>query len=993
MVKNEGPRSSSLLWRRRGTTSVLLTLALLTASPAFCQGPAQILLGYYAQWTTSSSFNPLTLDSAVLSRLDYLNYAFATVSGSSCTLTDPNTEPTTFSQLRTIKSSHPQLRVLLSIGGASSDVPLEAAVKNGNAAAFAQSCITNFFNAYPGTFDGVDIDWEFPTASDAGDYTKLVQAFRTLLGPNGIITAAIGLDSSQYGNIQFSQVTPLVDFYSVMAYDVAAATVTTFNAPLYKTQVSGRQDTYNGTADDAILALTATTSGAPAIPSGQLLLGVPFYGEQWTGAGTDTWGMFQNANNYTPINYSDIATLPGTKYCDYSGQSGAVSCTAPTTLPTSGSQENWIQDGTTVTSFDSPETMAIKAMYAKAKNLAGMTAWQLQQDYSNGAEPLMDSIASGLPAPPLAPMNLSVTSGTSAVANVPSSFAGGGAYAFTWSDLNGQSDVSQTQVLFNTGITAANACNVTYTRSTNTVSLINNAGTGIQGSATAGSSMSLSNSQCTITAATVSTSGNLFTLTLSLSFASGFTARSIYMQASGASGGANLWTEKGTWTNGTNRPPTADSVSPSSGTGNPQSFTFTYSDPNGWTDLSSVYAVFNSTVASGLNGCYIYYLPASNVLYLKADNGSTNLGALTPGGSGTDSNSQCSVAASGISVSHSGNSLMLTVSITFSATFTGRKTIYLRAIDAEGASSGFVVRGTWSAAANQPPSIVSMSPSSGIANPQSFTFTYSDGNGWTDLASVYVLFNSTVASTVNGCYMYYLPAVNTLYLRGDDGVSNVAALTPGASGTGSNSQCSVAAGGMSVTHSGNNLMLTVPITFTSTFTGLKHAYLRAIDNSSSVTPWVSSGTWSAAANQKPAVVSVSPSSGTGASQTFTFTYSDPNGWNDLGSVYALFNGALTTVNGCYMYYQPAVNVLYLRADNGSSTAGALSPGGSGTAQNSHCSVSASGISVAHSGMNLTLTVSISFLSTFTGLEHTYLRAIDNSGADSGFVSSGTWTAH
>ena len=439
-----------------------------------------------------------------------------------------------------------------------------------------------------------------------------------------------------------------------------------------------------------------------------------------------------------------------------------------------------------------------------------------------------------------------------------------------------------------------------------------------------------------------------------------------------------------------NQPPTAVSVAPSSGTGNPQSFTFTYSDPNGWGDLSSVYVVFNSTVATGQNACYFYYLPASNTFYLKADDGSTNLSALTPGGAGTDSNSQCSIAASGVSVGHSGNNLTLTVGINFNATFTGRKTVYLRAIDQHSASSGFVARGTWSAAANQAPATVSVSPSSGTGSPQSFTFTYSDPNGWTDLGSVYALFNSTVASTVNGCYMYYVPATNYFYLRGDDGATNVLAQIPGGGGTGSNSQCSISATSVSVGHSGNNLTLTVAVSFKSSFTGLKHVYVRAIDNSGTDSKWSGRGTWSGAANQAPTAISAAPASGTANPHTFTFTYADPNGWNDLASVYALLNGSLSTANGCYMYYVPAVNVLYLRADNGVSSLPGLTPGGSGTAANSRCSIAASGISVSHLDTNLIVTVAIDFLGTFTGAEHMYLRAIDNLNADSHFVAEGVW---
>jgi hypothetical protein len=44
----------------------------------------------------------------------------------------------------------------------------------------------------------------------------------------------------------------------------------------------------------------------------------------------------------------------------------------------------------------------------------------------------------------------------------------------------------------------------------------------------------------------------------------------------------------------------------------------------------------------------------------------------------------------------------------------------------------------------------------------------------------------------------------------------------------------------------------------------------------------------------PSVVSVSPSSGTGFSQTFTAVYSDPNGINDLKTAHLLFTATTSS---------------------------------------------------------------------------------------------------
>jgi GH18 family chitinase len=385
-------------------TAKIFGVAMLMSALAYSQGTGQVLTGYFPEWGPSNGFTPNRLDPYVVSRLNYLIYAFAAINGDSCQLTDPTNEPTTFQQLKTLKANNPNLRVLLSIGGQNSDGPLQAATANGNASSFAGSCISNFFTAYPGVFDGIDIDWEYPTSADTSNFTALVEAFHTQLGSGAIVTAAIGVTPAQYGNIQFSTVSKYINYFSVMGYDVAADTVTTFNAPLYNSFISGGQDTWNGTVDAAVTDLTKST-GTYKVPPGQLLLGVPFYGMKWTGVpdgtfpdGTSSNGFYQStAASATQVPYSTIVTMSGTKHCDFAGTE-SQSCTQPSSLPTSGSQETWIYDGSNLTSFDDPISMATKVQYATAKKMGGITVWELSQDQSQDKkhELLMDSIVTNM---------------------------------------------------------------------------------------------------------------------------------------------------------------------------------------------------------------------------------------------------------------------------------------------------------------------------------------------------------------------------------------------------------------------------------------------------------------------------------------------------------------------------------------------------------------------------------------------------------------------
>ena len=104
-----------------------------------------------------------------------------------------------------------------------------------------------------------------------------------------------------------------------------------------------------------------------------------------------------------------------------------------------------------------------------------------------------------------------------------------------------------------------------------------------------------------------------------------------------------------------------------------------------------------NTAIDGRNACYFAYYRPGNALYLYPDNGdgsqATNI-ALT--GSNTISNSQCSIAAQGASVQTTGNTLKLTLPITFNPFFAGFKGVWMAAQTLNGAqTSPWQALGAW----------------------------------------------------------------------------------------------------------------------------------------------------------------------------------------------------------------------------------------------------------------------------------------------------------
>jgi hypothetical protein len=195
-------------------------------------------------------------------------------------------------------------------------------------------------------------------------------------------------------------------------------------------------------------------------------------------------------------------------------------------------------------------------------------------------------------------------------------------------------------------------------------------------------------------------------------------------------------------------------------------------------------------------------------------------------------------------VSGSGDTLSLKLALTFTPAFAGLKNVYGYAADDGSLNSGWKTLGIWDTAAPQsvPPAAVSVTPDGGAGTSQTFTFTYSSANSYGYLANVHGLFSSVLSST-NGCHVQYQRAANLLYLLNDAGTTNLAGLTPGGTGTSGNSQCTLSAGGSSVSGSGDTLSLKLALTFTPSFAGLKNVYGYAADDGSLNSGWKTLGTW------------------------------------------------------------------------------------------------------------------------------------------------------
>ncbi len=294
---------------------------------------------------------------------------------------------------------------------------------------------------------------------------------------------------------------------------------------------------------------------------------------------------------------------------------------------------------------------------------------------------------------------------------------------------------------------------------------------------------------------------------------------------------------------------------------------------------------------------------------------------------------------------------------------------------------------------NLTPTVGAVSPAFADTVQQTMVFTFTDANGFADLNVLNVLVN-TALDARNGCYIAYVRAANILYLVANNGVDLLGPITLGATGTVSNSQCTIAAAGSSAVGNGNGLTMTLNTTFLSAFGGRKIIYAAARDANLANSGWRVVGI-----NSVPPLPAASPAVGpsslgqfTSQTQTGTFTFTSNAGVADLGVLNVLINTALDGRNACYFAYVRAANVFYLVDDIGTGLSAALTPGTAQTITNSQCTLNGTGTSAVLAGNTVTLTVNYSMKTpAFSGPKVVWGASRTNGdAANSGWQAIASW---
>jgi chitinase len=384
----------------------------------------KVLAGYFEEWSIyGANYNVANLQqNGVADRISHLIYAFANVSvtttgtpSASCQIADswadyqspylpsvngtPYSGPVfgNFAALQQLKRLHPNLKLLISLGGASAANTAAFSTIAANAALrsqFAASCIDMFISgnmaagiSVPDLFDGIDVDWEFPAAADKQNFTALLREFRKQLdslghenGRHYLLTIAAPAGAENYSNIELHKVGEALDFLNLETYDYHGSweLATNFEAPLF----DSKQDPAR--SSNFYIEYTVEAYLDAGVPAPKIVLGVPFYGYGWTQVADEDHGLYQSAGALAASPAGDSLATPGVAtFSTISHMTGFTRFFDPQTLAP------WLYstESGTFWTYDDAISVAFKMLYVNRRvpgGLGGAFFWAFKDDDASG---------------------------------------------------------------------------------------------------------------------------------------------------------------------------------------------------------------------------------------------------------------------------------------------------------------------------------------------------------------------------------------------------------------------------------------------------------------------------------------------------------------------------------------------------------------------------------------------------------------------------------
>jgi chitinase len=317
------------------------------------------LVGYYPHYGLEN-YAP---ENIPLDRLSHLHYAFAEITADG-NIIDRDDDHTALDALRPYARRRSDTKFLVSVRGEFS----RGVSTSEKRERFTRSAI-KFVDKF--NFDGIDIDWEFPTGEDSSNDPKnhalLLNSLRREFenaDREYVLSIAGGNSAWNIDPYHVENFAEVIDYVNVMTYDYAGEwqSLTGFNAPLYANPI--------GPSDWSVHKAMQYWIQQPINPE-KLVMGLPFYGRVFTGVRAENNGLNQPYDEVSTIGLAELLQRAEEEGWEKHRHRKA--------------EVPWLYSAEkdAFATYDDITSINNKVKYEREEGLGGAMIWEITQDPTN----------------------------------------------------------------------------------------------------------------------------------------------------------------------------------------------------------------------------------------------------------------------------------------------------------------------------------------------------------------------------------------------------------------------------------------------------------------------------------------------------------------------------------------------------------------------------------------------------------------------------------
>ncbi|ESO96380.1 hypothetical protein LOTGIDRAFT_227027 [Lottia gigantea] len=345
-----------------------------------------VSLCYFTNWAferpeSDARFSHKNIDPYLCS---HLIYAFVDIDPTDLVLSSKSQhEESKYKEFNNLKTKNKDLRTLVSVGGQNAKSKQFAAVSS-NIQNIHHFVKTSAKFLRDRGFDGLDLDWEYPTRNTKEQFTILVKELRKEFDEEAIdsgkerliITIAVPAGRARIlDGYQPEELAKYVDYFNVMAYDYFGPwnRISGFNSPLYP------RDSDTRFSPELNMQWTVEQWIRLKVPKEKIVVGMTGAGASFILNDTDSHGVGAKVDGGAEPGrlYKFEGRLVYPEICELEQNGGTVVFDTEQKVPYLYKDDLWV-------GYDNPKSIKAKVKWMIIEGYGGAMFWSLDFDDFSG---------------------------------------------------------------------------------------------------------------------------------------------------------------------------------------------------------------------------------------------------------------------------------------------------------------------------------------------------------------------------------------------------------------------------------------------------------------------------------------------------------------------------------------------------------------------------------------------------------------------------------